>query len=468
MKTKQEFQDAIAAEISNYPTAAQFYRTLDPRLLASLDAMATMLSMLSAEQDVAAAEPFTKSRDMTVLADASAKGVLPFGSALRVQIAAANSSTSALSITAGRRILDSQGRIYVVDTGASVPAGGSAMIVAKQNSEATFNHTVTISQPFYVIEVPEREPGKYVAEVRIKGASGAQYKYTPEFVNVLPGEKVFHLYTDENRRLYIEFGANDLAGYQPSAGEVLTITVVETEGDVELSAGSKFAFEYSASLYEAGATLTLNAVLAPGAAPMDVATMREVASYPSIYDTSAVYLGNFDFLVRRHLSPFRFLSIWNEQAEEAARGPSVDNINTLFIAASKDGVATATLREQISAVIKKADDSYKLSFLDVVNVEIPVAITARVPAIYDFAAVEQQIREITLAEYGPDSPFAKRGQNKLLYKRLYDLLVGDVQALQGETSDLQVAITDPVAAILPEHYRFVSTASLTITVEQSE
>lgn len=468
MKTKQDFQDAIAAEISNYPTAAQFYRALDPRLLASLDAMAVMLSMLSGEQDVAAAEPFTKSRDMTVLADASAKGVLPFGKSLRVQIAVSSSATVALSITAGRRILDSQGRVYVVDTGATVPAGGAAMIAAKQQSESSFQHTVTLGQPFYVIEVPERDPGKYVSEVRVTGQGGTLFKYTPEFVNVLPGEKVFHLYTDENRKLYIEFGASDLAGYQPAANEVLTVTVVETEGAVELAAGSKFAFEYSASLYESGATLTMDAVLAPGSAPMDVATMREVTSYPSIYDTSAVYLGNFDFLVRRTLVPFRFLSIWNEQTEEGVRGADVGNINTLFIAASKDGVATATLRDQISAVIKKADDSYKLSFIDVVSVEIPVAIVARVPAIYDFAAVEQQMQEIVLAEYGPDSPFARRGQNKLLYKRLYDLLVTGVQALQGETSDLQVTITDPAGAILPEHYRYVSATSLTITVEQSE
>ena len=99
---------------------------------------------------------------------------------------------------------------------------------------------------------------------------------------------------------------------------------------------------------------------------------------------------------------------------------------------------------------------------------IPVVITAKVPAVYDFEAVKQQIREKVLAEYGDQSPFAKRGQNKLLYKRIYDLLVSSVQALQGESADLQVAITDPVESVLPEHFRYVSSASLTVTVEQSE
>lgn len=466
--TKKDFQDKIAAEISNYPTAAQFFQARDPRLLASLDAMAAMLALLSSEQEVAAFEPFTKARDMTVLADAAVKGVLPFGKPQRVQIAVVNANTTPYTINTGRRILDTQGRVYVVDTGVTIPASGSAMITAYQQAERSFDHTVSVSQPFYMVEVPEPDAGLYVASVRVISADGEEFEYIPDFVNIEVGQLTFHLLSDEQRRLYIEFGASAIAGYQPQAGEVLTVIVQDTEGAVELAVGSKFAFEYSGSLFENKITMTLDSVLSPGAAPMDIATLREVTSYPSTYDESAVYLGNFDFLVRRQLSPFRFLSVWNEQREEEVRGPNVDNINTLFVAALKDGVDQTTLEGQIEEVIWTADDSYKIAHVAVNEEAIPVTITAYVQAVYDFEAVKSQIREIVLAQYGRDSAWAKRGQGRILYKRIYDRLVSSVQALQGEGSDLQVAVTDPPGSIMPEDFRYVSEASLTINVLQAE
>lgn len=468
MKTKADFQDAIAAAISGYPLAAQRYQARDPILLAQLDAMATMLALYSAEQDVAAMEPFTKARDVTVLADAAVKGILPFGSPQRARIAVANSSAVPLVINAGRRLQDMQGRTWVVDTGATVAPSATGTVTAYQRDERTITHTVTASQPFYRIEVTQPQSGRYIASVRVVDGSSNEYTYQPDFVNVETGATVFNLLTDEARKLYVEFGATGLVGYQPGAGESFSIIVTETEGAVSLSPGSQFAFEYSTSLYDAGAKLTLDAVLSPGAAPMDIATMREVTAYPSIYSSNAVYLASFDFVIRRKLSPFRFLSVWNEQVEESVRGASVNNINTLFIAAQKDGVSSGTLQSQITAIVKAADDSYKLSFVSVVETTIAVAITAYVSTAYDFTAVEQQIRELILANYGRDSAFAKRGRSRILNKAVYDLLEANVPALQGAISDFDVTITNPIGGVLPEEYRYVSTGSLTITVSQAE
>jgi hypothetical protein len=47
-----------------------------------------------------------------------------------------------------------------------------------------------------------------------------------------------------------------------------------------------------------------------------------------------LYLGEFDFLVRRNYTTLKFLSVWNETMEEDARGANVANINTLFVAKS--------------------------------------------------------------------------------------------------------------------------------------
>lgn len=466
MIPKSKFQEAIAASISNYPTAAVLYRAKDPRLLAQLDAIATMLSMLSSEIGVAAAEPFTKARDVTVLADASIKGVLPFGSPAIAQLRVANATATPFAVLTGRRILDTQGRVYVVESGATIPANGSALVTAKQRTESSFDHTVTVGAPFYVIAIPDRDPGRYPTDVKVVDSIGTQYTYSPEFLNVDIDQKVFHLFTDEQRQLFIEFGASGLTGFQPPAGEVFTVTVAETEGKIELPAGSKFAFEYTSSPAEIRATIALEEMLSLGSSPMDISTMREVANFPSIYDSSAVYLGNFDFLIRRNLSPFRFLSVWNEQIEEAVRGPSVDNINALFVSATKDGVATATLRAQIEAVVKAADDSYRFKWVTPVPQIIPVQITAIIPSVYDPVATAQQIKEIVLAEYGPDSNFSRKGQTRVLYRRLYDLITAGVQAVQSVTGDLIITVDDD-DEIMPESYRYVSEASITVTVEQA-
>lgn len=442
MKTKHDFQQAIADAIADYPVAAQLYQARDPRLLAQLDAMAAMLGMLSGEMDVQSMESFTKARDVTVLADASVKGILPFGDATLAKIKVENASAAAFPVATGRRIQDTQGRAYVVTTGATIPAGDFDFVEASQQSESSFTHVVSASQPFYQIPIPTRAAGKYVTEIRVRNTL-YDFTYTAEFVNVDIGDRVFHLESDETRALFVQFGASAIAGYQPSVGEEFTVTVIETEGAIELAAGSQFAFEYSASLFENGATLTLDSILSPGAAAMDVATMREVTNYPSIYDGSAVYLGNFDFLIRRHLSPLEFLSVWNEQTEESVRGANIDNINRLFVAAQKDGVSTPTLRAQIADIINEADDSYRITHVNIIEEEVALAITAYVPTIYDFASVSQQIREIALGEYGQESVWSKRGKAKIKYTRLYDLLENGIQALQAAGSDIRISVSYP-------------------------
>lgn len=469
MKTKSEFQAAIASEISNYPQAAERYRARDPSLLASLDAMAAMLAMLSTEQDVAAAEPFTKARDATVLADATAKGVLPFGLATRLTLIVTNAGSTPFTLSTGRRILDNQGRTYIVVAGITVPALGSENVVVSQENERRFDHTVTVTQPFYQIEVPRAPEGQAIVGVRVTqtGVTTVEYEYRPEYVNLAAGAKTFHLQSDASQRLLIEFGAEGLAGYAPQAGEVFTIIITDCEGAITIPAGSKFVFEYAGTPAEGDITMVLDEVTSVGRGVLDIPTMRTITQYPSIYDVSAVYLGNFDFLVRRNLSPFRFLSIWNEQTEEIVRGPDIDNINTLFVTALKDGVDTTDLQNQIKALILRADDSYKVSMVPVVEVAIPVTILARVHSVYDFAQVRQQIREKVLAAYGRDSAFSQSGQNRVLYRNVYRLLTDSVVALQGGKADIEVEVDDLEVTVPPEQYRYVSEASLTVTVEQA-
>lgn len=464
MKTKADFQQIIADSMSAYPVTATLYQANDPRLLSQLDALATMMAMLASEQDVAAMEPFTKARDMTVLADAAVKGVLPFGKAAEVLLAVLNGSSQAVQIQSGRVLQDAQGRSYTVTVGATVAALSSGTVRAKQKTSRVIQHTVSVGSAFYSIEVPTPDVG-YISGLSVTGSAGGVYTYSPDFVNVAVGEKVFHIKSDENRRLYVQFGADGVSGFQPPTGAVINITITDTEGDYDLAVGALFTFEYSASVYEAGLKISMSQVLSPGAAPMDIATMRETCSYPSTYDSNAVFLGNFDFLLRRSLSPFKFLSVWNEQREEEARGASIDNINRLFVSARKDGVDDAVLQSQIAKIILRADDSYRVTAVAIDDIEVPLGIAMQVPSVYDSEAVRQQAIELILSAYGENSAWAKRGEAKLLFKDVYDLLTGGIQALQDRYSDMQITMPELPSSVLPEQFRRITTASLTVTAE---
>ena len=345
-------------------------------------------------------------------------------------------------------------------------APGTGTITAVQKSLNQFDHTVSVSEPFYVIQVPEPESGRKLVSVEVKQGA-LVFDHIPDFVNVEIGQLMYHLQTDEQRRLFIKFGASNIAGYQPAAGEIFSITITESEGAFDLAAASQFSIEYVVNPAESQLKLTLSEVLIAGNDPMDISTIREVASYPSIYDESAVYRGNFDFLIRRNMNPVKFLSVWNEQREEEVRGASVDNINRLFVAIQKDGWTQAETEDKARQVITNADNSYRITFVPAVVVLIPITVNAFVSPVYDFNAVAQSIKDLILSEYGAASPFARRGDNKVQYKKIYNLLEDNVPALQDRKSDLTVTISDS-GSTLPEQYRYVSLASLTVNVNYAD
>ena len=90
MLLREDFQKAIESSVARYPAVGALVKAGDPRILQHLDAMATMLGMYSAQLEVASAEPFEKTRDSTVLADAAMRGLVPKSSPARLKIAILN------------------------------------------------------------------------------------------------------------------------------------------------------------------------------------------------------------------------------------------------------------------------------------------------------------------------------------------------------------------------------------------
>jgi hypothetical protein len=418
MLTKSDFQQAIRDGIPNYPAIAALFQAGDPRITQHLDAMATMLAMFSAQVDVAQGEPFEKVRDSTVLADAAMRGIIRKGAPARVRIRAVNKGPSGYSLQSGRTLLDSSGRPFRVETSVVVPANSSATFEASQVRTQTIAHSVSGSRPFYAIEVPQAEDDTYVCSIGVSDANG-EFAYRDRYVNTGVDERIFHVEADDRQRIYVRFGYEGVVGVQPGEGASLILTIGYTAGDIQIANGSPFSFEYLASPSETLVEMTMDGMLIAGQNPLPMSALRDLARYPSVYDSNAVFLGEFDFLVRRNFPNLQFLSVWNEAAEEAVRGPDVANVNAIFVAClsptAEEVVLVAedpanppapirTADEQwtptqraIREVIRAADDSYRVHFFSPVRSPIAVTINAKVPTSYIANDVRQKIAEAILA-----------------------------------------------------------------------
>lgn len=471
MITRDEFVQIIDQTAEKYDLVAALRKSGDPRYFQHQEAMATMLAMLSQQIEVAMMEPFDKTRDATVLADAALKGVVPKASPARVKLLVKNTGDSPFTMAAGRRLTDADGLLYEVDSPVIVPAAansttpGEAYIEAVQRTRRTVDHTVEDFTGFYTIEVPLSTDGRMLAEISVADSQGTVFKYSPGFTNVWDGDKVYHVETDAYQRVLIKFGLDGTVGYQPTLGETLTITLTECNGDVRLAQGSPFTLEYAYTLADSQITIEHSELLLAGSNPLTLPQIRELCRYPSTYNESAVFLGEFDFLVRKNLTNLRFLSIWNEQIEEKARGANVDNINRLFVSfAEASGANHAATFEEIKRLILEADDSFDVKEVAPAIAPFVVTVTAQVARIHDIAAVTEQIRQALLSEYGVDSLMAQRGMITLQFKRVYAYLRSKISALQDENSDFNVSIAPLAGAALPEQWRYISEQSLTVNV----
>jgi hypothetical protein len=485
MYVKKDFDDAIASTINNYPSVSPLYQTGDPRIMQHLGAMATMLAMLSAQLETAQAEPFEKVRDATVLADAAMRGIIRKARSGKARVSLYNKSSESFSVQAGRNVYDSKGNLYHIDTPATVAPAATGTFDATQVKVETLVHTVTGSVPFYAIEVPEATDGTYLSGIAVSDSLGS-YEYRERYVNTDVDERVYHVETDDKQRVYVRFGQSGVVGVQPVDGTQITLSISRSVGVIAPAAGSPFSFEYYYTPQDSSIELTLSAVLDAGENPPDMATLRDLIKYPSVYDHNAVYLGEFDFLVRRAYSDTQFLSVWNETKEEAIRGADVDNINVLFVAVMSaaggesvlteanpgtpvaptlipDGSLTAT-QVGIKDVITDSDDSYKVKFYTPVKSKIVMSVTATISTAYTANDVQQQIIDAILTEYGITSPAARRGSAKPLYQKVYKLLRESIAALSDPNSDWTVSITAYPGVFRPELWRYVASDSLTVTV----
>lgn len=488
MLTREDFQQAIEDSVARYPAVGALYRARDPRILQHLDAMATMLAMYSQQLEIAQAEPFEKARDATVLADASMRGLVPRSQPSRVSVRLHNASAHDFSVSPGRGLIDANGRPFRVETPIDVVPGGTVTFEAVQLHEKVTTHRVRESRAFYAVELDIADDDSWLCGLHVTDAQGA-YTHRERYTNTFADERVYHVEADERQRVYVRFGQQGVVGMQPDEGKELTLATYYSLGRIDFSPGAPMAFETMQNPAEALIEMTLQQVLYSGDNPPSMRVLRELARYPSVYNHNAVFLGEFDFLVRRHFPSLRFLSVWNEAEEERHRGISVDNINTLFVAClSGDGgepelsqaagerVDPVELKEEaltathraIRDRIHSADDSYRVRFYAAIRAPLPVNIVATVSTSYEESVVAEQIRQIMLDEFGEQADKSQRGNSTPLYQQLYQILRQRVPALNVGRADLRVEIGTEIDDARPELWRYVSPQSLAVTVSSGD
>ena len=467
--TKDQIEATALASLSSFPAVAQFVQAGDPRVLAQIGAQAAMLAMIAEHVDVAQFEPFLKARDSTVLADASLKGILPLARACRVTLTATNEGQASFTLPAGRRLLDAKGRIYEVETAVVIPAGASAPVSCAQRTRRVETHTVAVPTAFYSIQVPVGESGSSLESIEVSKSTGDVFTYAPEWFNVGPGDLAYQVETDERRRMWLRFGSSNIVGYQPLVGDVFELSLSECRGRVtDLAPSDTFSFEYILTGPDGLVSLALSSVVDQGADPLSVEELRLMARYPAIYDHNAVYLGEFDLLLRRYITPVNFLSVWNEQIEEAVRGPDVQNINTLFVAGDVPSMTGAAFESRVRELVARADNSYRVQFVAPAVTPVPVTVVATVSVVHDTATVAAQIRAAILGKYGVGAIEVSKGlSSPIRFQAVSKLLREQVPALQDDQADFTVSVTAP-EVLLPEMFMHVTDGSLTVTVERAQ
>lgn len=456
MITKQDFLQAIEAGIDDYPAIAPLWRAKDPRILQHIEAIATMCSMLSQQVEVAQAEVFNKTRTGTVLADMGNKGIYQTSSPLTCFFTVSN---AAHRPAVGRRLVDSNGRYWEVIGWSNSAIYFSAAQVVSQ----TYRHTIAVSEPYLSIAFPRQTDDGTVCSVSVRH-NGLQLEQSDRYMNVGTGEQVYAIDVDDVGEMSVRFGEEGRVGVQPKAGDTVEIVVQYSHGNIK--SPSSLSFEYITTPAESSVTLSFDSVMVPGKNPPSIEKMREWARYPAIYDTNAVFLGEFSLLLQRKF-PDLVIRVWNEAEHEILTGsPDVRNVNCLFVASSnqyatsnaspKEITSKNGVMQEMERVIKRADNSYRVRFFELRRAEATITVTGTCPSSYDATVVGRKIISAIKGRYGGE----KVATAKL--RDVYALIRSEVPEMVQADADFSVVING-LQAYKPDTVVELGTVTANIT-----
>lgn len=207
-----------------------------------------------------------------------------------------------------------------------------------------------------------------------------------------------------------------------------------------------------------------------GANPPTLSHLRLLASYPMAYDDNAVFLGNFDMLLRKHFGErANYLAVWNEAVHERHYGASLDNINHLNVCVvAKTPADQASLEKQIAERIGLADNLFlgRVRFMTVSPKPYPIIIQGNLSGIHDLDEIKSKITGLLLTHYGKGSLIASRanpdGFNR---QEMARLIYDNVPAFSDRISDFVVIGGNDRQK--PHEWVYLDPASISIELNRS-
>ena len=471
MLTQADFEARIVAVLDDYEILER-YNAQDPIVLRFLRSIAAFLSLFSQEVDISEIEPFIKTRDRSIIADATNKGILPIGMPTQHVLEVLNRSANSITLSQGRMIEDNSGsRPWRLLQSVTVNAGETGEVLVEQSEYREVQYTVQSTENFHRVELQLRDDLS-LAGITVRDNSNQAYQLKKRWMNVEPLEYAFNLTTDSLRRIFIEFGDDERAGRTAQANQVFTFGILETYGDVDVSRLKDASLLDVLTTDETKVSVRFKqgGIVRQGADPLNISQLRVLATYPALYDENAVFLGNFDYSVRqKFMARCHYIAVWNENEQDRYYGVTYQDINHLHIAVVAKNIAEqANLETEIIQYIGLLDSLYKDRVRVHAVVEKPFNITlnGRLAAVHDLDGVKAQIKGLLVDRYGRTKLSASRWLvNGFNTQGISTQLRTNIVAFQDNISDFSLNV--PVVLNKPHEWVYISEPSITLNIERT-
>lgn len=465
----------IGSNLNDYPDVAERWRVGDPTVTALMTSIVETVVWLSRDNDVNIIEPFIKSKDRTIIADAISKGIMPVAAPCQHVLTIENVGAASLSLSQGRQIDDGTGRQWRLKAAVTIAGGETKDVLAEQVELREVTTTMPVSEPFYSLALSVTDEAFFCGIDVVNKTTNTPYFHTPKFMNAAAGDPAYSLHSDDLKSITLTFGDSDRAGKTVKAGESYTITIKQCYGEVEPDSLKQASLVnvYNNDETKLNMYFKQGGMIAKGANPLSVSQLRLLASYPSVYDRNAVFMGNFDYLIRWHfMNRFKFMSVWNETINEQHYGPSLDAINhlNLTVVPTFPG-ESAKLIEDIKQLVAKADSLLEGRVRVKAVQERPyhITVTGRLAAVHDVSAVRTQIKELLLESYGKGALATSYPNiDGFNLQEIATRIRNKIPAFQDRISDFTVSgESGSATAIKPHQWVFLNESSIEVNLTRT-
>lgn len=477
MSERSKILESINSNINDYPDVAERWRVGDPTVRAMITSIVEAAIYLKRDNDVNSVEPFIKSKNRTIIADAINKGILPVATPCQHKLTVENGSTATINLSQGRLVEDGTGRQWRLLAAVTIIAGEAKTVLTEQSVVNRVTMTVPINEPFYKVALSTTDDAYFSAIQITNTTTDEAYQHTPKFMNAAIDQAAYTLQSDNLKNINVIFGANDRAGKTVQAGETYEFVITQSYGEVDPASLQQAALSEIVINDEAALNLYFKSgdIVRAGADPLTIDQLRLLASFPAMYDRNAVFMGNFTFLVMQHfMSRFSYMSIWNETSHERYYGADLDSINHLNLAvvAKSDNASERTqLITDISQLVARADSLLEGRVRVMMVEERPyqIEIKGRLAGVHDLDSVKVQIRELLLVSYGKDSLAAiHHNADGFNLQEIATRLRDNITAFQDRISDFTVSGEDVASQpVKPHEWAFLDEDSITINLTRT-